>query len=85
MTHYDKLLNKILRGTSDAQIPFEQLCGLMVFLDFDERICGSHHIFSRDDIEEIINIQPNGAQAKPYQVRQVRNVILKYRLGENDD
>jgi hypothetical protein len=85
MTHYDKLLNKILRGTSDAQIPFEQLCGLMVFLDFDERIRGSHHIFSRDDIEEIINIQPNGAQAKPYQVRQVRNVILKYRLGENDD
>jgi hypothetical protein len=65
MTHYEKLLIKVLRGTSDAQIPFDQLCGLLTFLGFQERIRGSHHIFSRDGVDEIINVQPNGNQAKP--------------------
>ena len=50
---------------------------------FDERIRGSHHIDTRDDVVEILNIQPSDAGvAKPYQVRQVRNVIVKYKLGE---
>jgi hypothetical protein len=45
------------------------------------RIKGSHHIFYREDIEEILNLQPSGGNAKPYQVKQVRNVIIKYRLA----
>lgn len=49
---------------------------------FDERIRGSHHIFTKDGIEEILNLQPKGNKSKPYQVKQVRNVILKYKLGE---
>ena len=85
MAQLDKLLIKILRGTSDAQIPFDQLCGLLVFLGFQERIRGSHHIFTHEGVEEILNIQPKGSQAKPYQVRQVRSVILKYRLGDGND
>jgi predicted RNA binding protein YcfA (HicA-like mRNA interferase family) len=85
MAQYDKLLIKILRGTSDAQIPFDQLCGLLVFLGFQERIRGSHHIFTHEEVGEILNIQPKGSQAKPYQVRQVRSVILKYRLGGGND
>ena len=36
---------------------------------------------SKDDVEEIINLQPAGNKAKPYQVKQVRNIILKYQLG----
>jgi hypothetical protein len=55
-------------------------------LDFEERIRGSHHIFTREGVEEIINIQPNGTKAKPYQVKQVRNLIVKYKLDiENEN
>lgn len=82
MAQQDKLLLKILRGTSDANIPFEPLCQLLKTLGFEERIRGSHHIFSKDGIEEILNLQPNQGQAKPYQVKQVRTIILNYKLGE---
>lgn len=51
-------------------------------LGFNERIKGSHHIFSRNDIEEIVNIQPQRSKAKPYQVKQVRNLIIKYKLSD---
>jgi HicA-like toxin of HicAB toxin-antitoxin system len=81
-----KLLDRILRGTSDADIPFDSVCGLLRKLGFDERIKGSHHIFSKEGVIEILNLQPKGAKAKPYQVQQVRKLILKYRLaGEEDD
>lgn len=82
MHRQTELLTQILRGTSDANIPFTKLCRLLHDLGFEERIRGDHHIFTREDIEEILNLQPRGAKAKPYQVKQVRNVILKYRLGE---
>ncbi|MBE9141521.1 type II toxin-antitoxin system HicA family toxin [Nodosilinea sp. LEGE 07088] len=82
MTQQDKLLLKILRGTSDANIPFEPLCQLLKTLGFEERIRGSHHIFSKDGIEEILNLQPKQGKAKAYQVKQVRTIILKYKLGE---
>jgi hypothetical protein len=49
------------------------------------RIKGDHHIFTREDIEEILNLQPKGSQAKPYQVRQVRQALVKYQLGGSDD
>ncbi len=81
MTRSDKLLERVLRGTSDASIPFEGLRHLLSQLGFDERIRGSHHIFTKAGVEEILNIQPKGSQAKPYQVRQVRQVILQYKLG----
>lgn len=85
MSQLDKLLVKILRGTSDAKIPFDQLCQLLRRLGFDERIRGSHHIFTKEGVEEILNLQPKGSQAKAYQVKQVRAVILKYQLGGQDD
>lgn len=82
MGKQQKLLLQILSGTSDANISFDGLCGLLKHLGFDERIRSSHHIFTKDNIEGILNLQPKGAKAKPYQVKQVRNVILKYKLGE---
>lgn len=62
------------------------LCTLLNRLGFDERIKGDHHIFTRTDVEEIINLQPKKGKGKPYQVKQVRDIILKYqiRLGEGD-
>lgn len=38
-------------------------------------------VFSKEGVEEIINIQPTGGKAKPYQVKQVRGIVLKYRLS----
>lgn len=76
-----KLLDKILSGRSDAAIGFSELCHLMISLGFEERSSGSHHIFRKSGIEERINLQKDGRHAKPYQVKQVRAVILKYKLG----
>lgn len=78
----NKVLEKILGGASDANIRFSELCSLLDKLGFQKRIKGSHHIFWRESIEEILNLQPNGNKAKPYQVKQVRQVILKYKLGD---
>lgn len=85
MGRYEKLLLQILRGTSDTNIGFDELRMLLQRLGFEERIRGSHHVFRRDGVEERINLQREGAQAKAYQVRQVRGVILKYKLGGDDD
>jgi predicted RNA binding protein YcfA (HicA-like mRNA interferase family) len=85
MPRKDKLLDQILRGSSDANVNSNELRRLLRALGFGERIRGDHHIFTQDGIAEIINSQPKGAQAKAYQVRQVRNVIMKYKLGGEDD
>lgn len=80
-----KLLERILSGRSDANVRFPELVQLLRHLGFSERTKGSHHIFTRDGVEEILNLQPKGTTAKPYQTRQVRNVILKYRLGVDEN
>lgn len=81
MTAFRKLLDRVLQGTSDAAIDFDQLRDLLKRLGFQERTHGDHHIFSREGVVEILNLQPRGRHAKPYQVKQVREVILRYRLG----
>jgi hypothetical protein len=78
----EKLLLIVLRGTSDANIAFEDLRRLLLGLGFEERIRGSHHVYRRSGVEDKLNLQRDGAKAKPYQVRQVRTVILKHRLGD---
>ncbi len=65
-----KLLAAVLRGTSDANIPFDGLRGVLTRLGFGERIRGSHHIFYKQGVEEILNLQPRGNKAKPCQVKQ---------------
>ncbi len=81
MSKTNKIREKILLGYSDANVDFDDLRHLLSSLGFVERVKSSHHIFSREGVEEIINIQPKQNKAKPYQVKQVRNIILKYRLG----
>jgi predicted RNA binding protein YcfA (HicA-like mRNA interferase family) len=77
-----RVLEQILSGQVDANIPFNGLCHLLIDLGFHERVKGSHHIFARDGVDEIINLQPLGSKVKSYQVKQVRNLVLKYRLGD---
>lgn len=78
-----KLLERILSGGSDANISFEQVRGLLLRLGFEERVRGSHHVFKRAEIPERINLQPEkGGECKAYQVRQLREVLRRYNLGE---
>lgn len=70
MSTLRKTLDRVLRGTADANLRFEELRRLLKALGFDERIRGDHHILTRDDVTEILNLQPrNGGKAKPYQVK----------------
>ncbi len=82
MSKFGKLLYKILSGRSDRNIAFSELCYILEKLGFQKRVKGDHHIFYHDKIVEIINIQPIGSDAKAYQVKQIRNIILKYKLEE---
>lgn len=77
-----RLLLQILHGASDSNVRFNDLLLLMRDLGFEERVRGSHHILTREGVEEILNLQPRGSMAKPYQVRQVHNVIVRYKLAE---
>lgn len=85
MGKYEKLLIKILRGISDKNINFNELRNLLIKLGFEERIKGSHHIFTKRDIDEILNIQSKGGKAKAYQVKQIRNIIVKNQLKIGED
>jgi len=84
MGKHQRLLHTILRGTSDANIGFEDLCNLLRRLGFAERTRGSHCLFHKNGVEEMLNLQRDGNKAKPYQVRQVRAVLLRYKLGVED-
>ena len=74
MGRYGKQMQQILSGRQDTSVHFSELVSLLQTLGFSLRIKGSHHIFYRNGIEEIINIQPDGSNAKPHQVKQIRNL-----------
>jgi hypothetical protein len=78
----DSVLLQVLRGSSDANVRFVDLRRLLLRLGFAERIKGSHHIFTHERVAEILNLQPRNSFAKPYQVKQVRNALVQYKLVE---
>lgn len=82
MGRYEKLLLTVLSVRSDTNIELDELRRLLTRLGFVERIRGSHHIFRKSGIEERPNLQNTGGKAKPYQVKQVREIIIKYKLSE---
>jgi hypothetical protein len=78
-----RILEKVLSGLSDKNIRFSELRSLVSSLGFDERIRGDHHILTHAGVAEILNLQPlRDGMAKAYQVKQVRSIILKYKLGK---
>lgn len=83
MSQYEKILSSILSGTQDRNISFRDLQAVLEWSGFQCRIKGDHFIYTKDGVDEIINIQPIGSKAKSYQVKQVRNIILWYQLGGN--
>ena len=84
MDEHGKLYEHIILRRSDANVPFTGLRTLLKRLGFEERIKGDHHIFTSSQVEEILNLQPKNGKGKPYQVKQVRGVILKYNLTLED-
>ena len=85
MGKYQKLLHKLLGGTSDKNIKFDDLCNLMKKLGFEERIRGSHHVFRKKGVAELVNLQRDSNKAKAYQVRTVRDIIKEYSLSGDLD
>lgn len=81
MGRHEKRMQLILSGRQDGNLLFSDVCAVLDCLGFDRRVRGDHFIFTKDGVEEIVNIQPIGSKAKPYQVKQVREIILRYRLG----
>jgi predicted RNA binding protein YcfA (HicA-like mRNA interferase family) len=75
------MLQAVLQGNANANIAFSDLRSLLRTLGFEERIRGSHPIFTKDGVEEILNIQASGSKSKPYQLKQVRQVIVRYKLA----
>ena len=80
MSQHEKMMLAILSGTQDKNISFSDFQRVLERLGFQCRVKGDHFIYTKDGIEEI-NIQPVGKLEKSYQVKQVRQTILKYRLG----
>jgi hypothetical protein len=86
MSKFDKLILKLLSGNADNNFDFKDLILLLNKFDFILRVKGSHHIFYKEGIEEILNLQSQKNKAKPYQVKQVREVFIKYKLvGYNEN
>lgn len=63
-----KILQRILSGQADANIPFTDLIHLLTHLGFTMRVSGSHHIFTKSGVTERLNVQREGSKAKPYQI-----------------
>ncbi|HEX6748690.1 MAG TPA: type II toxin-antitoxin system HicA family toxin [Longimicrobium sp.] len=85
MSKLDKLIEKLLSGTSDANFSFSELRYILLHLGFDERIHGSHHVYrnaERPSVRAVL--QPDGKNAKPYQVAQVRDAVLELNSGGAD-
>jgi predicted RNA binding protein YcfA (HicA-like mRNA interferase family) len=74
-----KVLEKILAGSKN--IRFSEMMELVKGFGFElSRTDGSHHIFIKSDIPELVNLQNVKGQVKPYQVRQFLKLVEKYDL-----
>ncbi len=82
MSKFDKMVLKILSGKSDNNLSLKELKAFLIKLGFEEReAAGSHTIYKKKGIPDAINVQSDkSGNAKPYQVKQIRQIILKYKL-----
>ena len=80
----DKLLARARRNPTGLR--FSELVSLIEACGFTRRrIVGDHFVHGRDDVQEIINIQPEGGRAKAYRVRQFVKLIGRYGLPSEED
>lgn len=84
MSTKKKLLAKLLSGKQDGNITFQEIMHLLQILKYNIRSgAGSHNIISYPGTPEILNLQPRkDGKAKPYQIEQVREHIIKHQTHE---
>ncbi|HEX4862996.1 MAG TPA: type II toxin-antitoxin system HicA family toxin [Acidimicrobiales bacterium] len=81
----DALLVRLLGGVF-TNVSFVDAKRLLEALGFDElRVKGSHHVYGRPGIAELLNLQDRGGQAKPYQLRQLVALVRRYDLSIEED
>ena len=77
-----KTYDKIMSCRADSNIGFVDLQHLLSYLGFNcKNINGDHFIYYYKDIPDNINIQPNGNKAKSYQIKQIRNYLIKNNIS----
>ena len=75
-----RLLRRLTQG-SVQNVAFSDMVSMVQGFGFTlTRTSGSHHIFTKDDVPELVNIQNVDGQAKPYQIRQFLRLVEKYDL-----
>lgn len=84
MDKYKKLYRQIIEE-GKSSLSFADLQFFLEKTGFSLRCKGDHFIYTLNGISEIINIQPDGKSAKKYQIKQIRQIVLKYKLGGDSD
>jgi len=79
-----KLLQKLLSGSKNIRFSEAVTCAEMFVFKLD-RIIGSYHIFLHPDVPELLNLQNVKGQAKPYQIKQLLQIIERYNLQMEDE
>ena len=78
--------SRVVKYTALAKARFADAHRLFEALGFTlDRVHGSHHIYRHPDISQSVNLQARGRQAKPYQRRQVLDVIERNALQLRED
>ena len=84
MTRKQKLLKRLL--VSQTNVRFSEATALAEAFGFQlSRISGSHHIFTHPNVPQLLNLQDVRGEAKPYQVRQLLQLIERHNLSMKDE
>ena len=79
-----RLLKRILVAPHNVRL--RDLLGLAEALGFRvARVEGSHHILTHPGIPELLDLQDVNGEAKPYQVRQLLQLIERYNVHLEED
>jgi predicted RNA binding protein YcfA (HicA-like mRNA interferase family) len=79
MAKLEKVLERVMKGR--GAISFRDFERLLLALGFrHDRTGGSHRIYVHPRATRPLSVQPRGKDAKPYQVRQLREMIEEFDL-----
>jgi predicted RNA binding protein YcfA (HicA-like mRNA interferase family) len=80
-----QLLGRLASGAV-RNVGFDDFTGLVRAFGFVlVRKSGSHNIFARTDVQQLVNLQDVNGQAKPYQIRQFLRLVEKYNLTMEEE
>jgi predicted RNA binding protein YcfA (HicA-like mRNA interferase family) len=80
-----KLLARLAAGAV-RNVGFEDFAGLVRAFGFTlVRTSGSHHIYTRPDIPQLVNLQDVQGQAKPHQIRQFLRLVERHNLTMEEE